>query len=129
MEAGVYVLYIFSGLIPLINFSQGLTQGAASLAADRGVLLSTVFPPELVPMREVLSSLVTTSNAVALVMIGGLFMGKASWAWLLVPVVLVLLMMFIAGLTWLLLLANLVLKDIQQFLSYVTIVLLIGRAS
>src|SRR3546814_8822466 len=97
MEAGVYVLYIFSGLIPLINFSQGLTQGATSLAADRSVLLSTVFPPELVPMREVLGSLITTSIAVALVMIGGLFMGKASWAWLLVLVVLVLFMMFLAG--------------------------------
>src|SRR3546814_13085288 len=59
-------------------------------------------------------------------MIGGLFMGKASWAWLLVPVVLVLLMMFLAGLTWILSLANLVLKDIQQVLTYVTIVLLIA---
>lgn len=126
MEAGVYVLYIFCGLIPLINFSQGLTQGATSLAADRNVLLSTVFPPELVPIREVLSSLVTTSIAIALVLIGGLFMGKIAWTWLLVPIVLVLLMMFLAGLTWVLALANLVLKDIQQALTYVTIILLVA---
>ncbi|MPY73449.1 MAG: hypothetical protein GEU87_04255 [Alphaproteobacteria bacterium] len=126
MEAGVYVLYIFSGLVPLINFSQGLTQGAISLAADRSVLLSTVFPPELVPMREVLSSLITTSIAIALILTGGLFMGKASWTWLLVPVVLILLMMFLAGLTWILSLANLVLKDIQQALTYVTIILLVA---
>lgn len=126
MEAGVYVLYIFSGLVPLINFSQGLTQGAISLAADRSVLLSTVFPPELVPMREVLGSFVTTCIAVGLVLAGGLFMGKVSWAWLLVPVVLVLLTMFLAGLTWILALANLVLKDIQQVLTYVTIILLVA---
>ena len=126
MEAGVYVLYIFSGLIPLINFSQGLTQGAVSLTADRSVLLSAVFPPELVPLREVLSSLVTTSIAMALVLIAGLVMGKASWTWLLVPVVLILLMMFLAGLTWVLSLANLVLKDIQQVLTYVTIILLVA---
>src|SRR3546814_17746817 len=30
MEAGVYVLYIFSGLILLINFSQGLNIGRAA---------------------------------------------------------------------------------------------------
>ncbi|WP_193370340.1 ABC transporter permease [Pelagibius marinus] len=126
MEAGVYVLYIFSGLIPLINFSQGLTQGAVSLTANRSILLSTVFPPELVPLREVLTSLITTSIAIMLVLAAALVMGKVAWTWLLVPVVLMLLMMFLAGLTWILSLANLVLKDIQQALTYVTIILLVA---
>ncbi len=126
LEAGVYVLYIFSGLVPLINFSQGLTQGATSLSADKSVLLNSVFPPELVPMREVLGSFVTTSIAVGLVLAVGLFMGMAAWAWLLVPIVLVLLMAFLAGLTWVLSLANLVLKDIQQMLTYLTIILLVA---
>lgn len=126
MEAEVYVLYIFAGLVPLINFSQGLMQGTTSLSADRNVLLNTVFPPELVPLREVAASLVTLSIGLAIICAVGLFLGKAALTWLLVPVVLALLLMFLTGLTWMLALANLVLKDIQQVLVYVTIVLLVA---
>jgi lipopolysaccharide transport system permease protein len=125
MEPEVYVLYIFSGLVPFINFSQGLVQGTTALSADREVLLNTVFPPELVPVREVAASLVTLAIGVGIICAVGLFLGKISLTWLLVPVVLILLVMFLMGLTWILSLANLVLKDIQQLLTYVTIVLIV----
>lgn len=126
MESEVYVLYIFSGLVPFINFSQGLLQGTISLSADRDVLLNTVFPPELVPLREVAASLVTLAIGVGIICSVGLFLGKIAVTWLLVPVVLILLMMFLTGLTWMLSLANLVLKDIHQLLTYVTIVLIVA---
>ena len=125
MEPEVYVLYIFSGLVPFINFSQGLIQGTTALSAGREVLLNTVFPPELVPVREVTTSLVTLATGVGLIFIAGLFLSKISLTWLLVPFVLLLLMMFLIGLTWILSLANLVLKDIQQILTYLTIVLIV----
>jgi lipopolysaccharide transport system permease protein len=125
MEAEVYVLYIFSGLVPFINFSQGLIQGTTALSADREVLLNTVFPAELVPVREVMASLVTLAIGICIICALGLFIGKLALTWLLVPVVLFLLLMFLTGLTWILSLANLVLKDIQQILVYVTIVLII----
>lgn len=126
MEPEIYVLYIFSGLVPLINFSQGLMQGTTSLSADREVLLNTVFPPELVPLREVAASLATLCIGLLIVGAVGAALGKAAATWLLVPVVVALLLMFLTGLTWILALANLVLKDIQQVLIYVTIVLLIA---
>jgi homopolymeric O-antigen transport system permease protein len=125
LEPDVYVLYIFSGLVPFINFSQGLTQGTVSLSTDREVLLNTVFPPELVPLREVAASLVTLGVGIAVIFVVGLFLGRLAFTWLLVPFALALLLMFLTGLTWMLSLANLVLKDIQQVLVYVTIVLLI----
>ena len=126
MQPEVYVLYIFSGLVPFINFSQGLIQGTTSLSKDRNVLLNTVFPPELLPLREVTASIVTLVIGVAIICVFGLFIGKFSFTWLLVPVVLFLLLLFLTGLTWILSLANLVLKDIQQILSYVTIILIIA---
>lgn len=126
MTAETYVLYIFSGLVPFINFSQGLAQGTTALSADREVLLNTVFPPELVPLREVATSVITLTIGVVITFVAGLFLGKIAITWLLVPMVLLLLLMFLTGLTWVLSLANLVLKDIQQMLTYVTIILLIS---
>lgn len=126
MDPEVYVLYIFTGLVPFINFSQGLIQGTTALSADRDVLLSTVFPPELVPLREVAVSLATLAVGIGIILVVGLFLDKLAVTWLLVPVVLLLLLMFLTGLVWILSLANLVLKDIQQLLTYVTIVLLIA---
>jgi lipopolysaccharide transport system permease protein len=125
MEAKIYVLYIFSGLVPFINFSQGLIQGTTALSADREVLLNTVYPPELVPLREIATSVVTLAIGVAIICVVGLFLGNISVTWLLVPVVLSLMLMFLTGLTWILSLANLVLKDIQQLLTYVTIILIV----
>lgn len=126
MSPEVYVLYIFAGLVPFINFSQALIQGTTSLSADREVLLNTVFPPELVPLREVAVSIATLTVGVLIMFVIALFLGKVAATWLLVPFILLLLLAFLAGLTWILSLANLVLKDIQQFLTYVTIVLLIA---
>lgn len=126
MEVDVYILYIFSGLVPFINFSQGLTQGTMSLSVDRQILLNTFFPPEFVPLREVAVSVVNLAAGLVIIGIVGIAIGKVALTWLLVPVVLMLMLMFLTGVTWILSLANLVLKDIQQVLTYVTILLLIA---
>ena len=126
MEPKIYVLYIFSGLVPFMQFSQGLSMGTMALSADRNVLLSTVFPPELIPLREVIASLASLVAGIVIIFFVGLFLGRLAFSWLLVPVALLLLLMFLTGLTWVLSLANMVLKDIQQILTYVTIVLLVA---
>lgn len=126
MDPEVYVLYIFSGLLPLINFSQGLSMGTLSIGANKDVLLNTVFPPELVSVQEVAASIANLAIGLILVLVAAMFYGKASFYWLLVPVVIVFLFMFLVGITWVLALANLVLKDIQQILTYVTIMLLVA---
>ncbi len=126
MEPGLYVLYIFSGLVPLINFSQGLMLATTSLSADKDILLNTVYPAELVPLREVVVSLVTLAIGIGIIAVATVFLGQLFWTWLLVPVVMALLTMFLTGIAWILSLANLVLKDIQQILTYVTILLLVA---
>jgi lipopolysaccharide transport system permease protein len=126
MDPGIYVLYIFTGLVPFMQFSQGLTQGAMALSADRDILLNTVFPPELVPLREVIVSLASLVTGVLIIFVVGLVLGRLAFTWLLVPIALLLLLLFLTGLTWVLSLANLVIKDIQQILTYLTIVLLVA---
>lgn len=125
MSEHEYVLYVLAGLIPFLGLSEALASGAASLSLNKAILLNTVFPSELIPVRAVLVSQATTAVGLALTVLVALFMGKLSWTMLLVPIVWLLQVMFVAGIVWVLALASLVLRDIQQSLSFVTMVLMI----
>ncbi len=121
-----YILYIFSGLIPFIAFSQALSAGAVSLSNDPGLLLNKVFPAELIPVREVIAggSMIIAGGLVVIAY--KLFTGGITLLWLLLPVVLLLMAMTLIGMVWGLSLANLLIKDVQQMLTYLIILLLIA---
>ena len=120
-----YVLYVFSGLVPFIAFSTALNAGATALSANKEVLLSTMFPPELVPLRVVIANSMSIVVGLALICAISAAAGQVSWSWLLLPLFVVLQTMFVAGLVWVLSLLNLVMRDVQQMLLFLTIALLI----
>lgn len=125
MSSNDYVIYILVGLVPFLGFSEAVTSGTTSLTAQRDVLLNTVFPAELVPLRAVLVSFTSSGVGFFIVLMAAIFVGHLSPWVVLAPVILLLLLLFVIGLVWLLSLANLVIPDIQQVLSYLMMVLLI----
>ena len=125
MSGADYLLYLFAGLIPCLGFTESLNAGTASLAANRAVLLNTVFPAELIPLRAVLAAQLQTLVGLSLVTATAIVLGHASPALLFLPVAWALLAMFTAGLAWLTSLAQLVARDVQQALTYVSVALLI----
>lgn len=120
-----YILYVFSGLVPFLAFSTALTQGAMALAGNRTIMLSTVFPPDLLPLRSVVIGSVSLPVGIAIVFGADAIFGTPSWSSLLIFPVIILQIMFLTGIAWVLSLLMLVIKDIQQILQYVSIVLLI----
>jgi homopolymeric O-antigen transport system permease protein len=120
-----YIIYILAGMIPFLGFTEALTSGSMSLTTQRDVLLNTVFPAELVPLRAVLVAFVAPMFGMLFLLLAGAVFGKVSLWWLLVPLVFGLLVLFVAGVVWLLSLANLVLRDIQQALTYISMILLV----
>ena len=120
-----YVLYIFCGLMPFLGFMEALNAGSSSLSLNKAVLLNTVFPSELVPVRAVLAAQGPTAVGLVVIVALALALGKHSAALLLVPVIWLFLILFVTGVVWVLSLASLVLRDIQQVLVFLSIVLLI----
>jgi len=120
-----YILYVFSGLVPFLAFSAALNAGTTSLSTNKELLLSTVFPPELVPLRIVIANSATILSGVVIIGVISAFTGHLSWAWLAIPIVALGQLMFVIGVVWVLSLANLLIRDIQQLLMYATISLLI----
>jgi lipopolysaccharide transport system permease protein len=125
MDTTTYLVRLFAGLLPFLAFSDGLMNGSGSVLSNRAVLLNTVYPAELVPLRAVLSSHAVA--ALGLVLVAGLALatGHPLRGLLLLPVVFVLQIMFVCGVAWPLSLANLVLRDVQQILTFLCTALMI----
>lgn len=125
MSGAEYVLYVFSGLIPFLGFTESLSAGSGSLSLNKAVLLNTVFPAELAPLRAVCVSQGAAGVGLLLTVAIALGLGKFS-AWiLLIPLVWLALALFVSGLVWILALASLVVRDVQQILTFISMALLI----
>ena len=125
LSVPAYLLYVFAGLIPTISFSTSLNAGTTSVTANRAVLLNTVFPSELLPLRAVVVNSVILPTGMLVIMIAAALLVGPAWSFLWVPLALVLQLMFVTGLVWVLSLLILAFRDVQQLLQYVTVVLLI----
>jgi lipopolysaccharide transport system permease protein len=119
------VLYVFSGIVPFLAFSSGLSAGALSLVSNRGLLLNTIFPVELIPLRTVLVGAIALPTGLVVLLFGDLIFGRLSWTWLLVPMVMVLELMFLAGLCWILSLVALLFRDLGLLISYIVTMLMV----
>lgn len=126
MPASHYVVYVLSGLLPFLTFSDGLASGTSSLSSNRALLLSTVFPAELVPLRSVIAGQAPTVIGMSLCVAAAAAAGLASPAMIAIPAIWILLLLFVIGLVWILALANLLVKDIQHALGFVNMILLVA---
>ncbi|WP_306478052.1 ABC transporter permease [Methyloversatilis sp.] len=121
-----YVVLVFSGLVPLMAFNEALTAATSSLSANKNLLLNTVFPAELIPLRAAIAAQATSLIGLLITLFAGFVLGRTSWqAILLVPVFWVLLLMFAMGIGWMFSLLSLVARDVQHGLGLVVMLLFV----
>lgn len=126
LEASSYALLVFSGLVPLMAFNEAMIASMNSLVANKALLLNTVFPAELIPLRAALAAQVPGAVGLGITLIFGYALGRTGWeAPLLIPVFWCLLIMFATGIGWMLSLVTLVAKDIQHGIGLLTMLLFI----
>jgi lipopolysaccharide transport system permease protein len=126
MTTNMYVVYIMSGLLPFLGFTEALSAGTTSLASKKSLLLNTIYPSEFIPLQAVLASHVTLFVGVFLI-IGAdiVLLHSLPWTILLVPYLMILQIMYAVGVVWVLSILNLIIKDIQQSLSFINMLLMI----
>ena len=121
-----YVILVFSGLLPLLSFIEALMASSSSLSANRSLLMNTVFPPELIPLRSILAAQITGFVGVTITLVAAFSLGLGSWIVVLaVPFFWLMLILFVTGLGWILSLVSLVATDIQQGLPPILFLLVI----
>lgn len=121
-----YLILVFSGLTPILAFNEALINATSSLTTNKALLLNTVFPAELIPVRGMLAGQLPSLLALIITLLAAFAMGRTNWlALTAIPLLWILLVMFICGLGWVLSLVSLVLRDIQQGLALVLMILMI----
>jgi lipopolysaccharide transport system permease protein len=113
-----YPLFLFSGMLPWLLFSDTVQRSASSLLDHANLITKSVFPSEIVPVSVFLSSLVSHLLALFL-MIGGvaLVLHRFSAYLLLLPLYMFLVGLFAVGLGWVMAGLHVFLRDTAQFLS------------
>ncbi|WP_422022689.1 ABC transporter permease [Pyruvatibacter mobilis] len=121
-----YVVLVFSGMVPLLAFSEALSASASTMVSNRALLLNTVFPAELIPLRAVLAAQLSGIAALVLTLGAGFIFGDADWkAFVFVPFLWLALVMFVGGLGWYLSLLSLVVRDIQHVLGLIVMLMFV----
>ena len=113
-----YSLFIFSGMLPWLLFSDTVQRSAASLLDHANLITKSVFPSEIVPLSVFLSTLVSHLLAM-LLMIGGVILALHTFSaeLLLLPFYMFLVGLFSVGLGWVMAGLNVFLRDTAQFVS------------
>jgi lipopolysaccharide transport system permease protein len=126
LTATGYVIYVLAGLVPYMMTAEAIAVGAGSVLANRDVILNTVFPIELSPVKAVLISQPPMLVGITVVVMSSLVAGLGGRWLLALPVVWVLHVATLLGVVWILSLLNLVVRDIQHVIGFVMMALLIA---
>jgi ABC-type polysaccharide/polyol phosphate export permease len=115
-----YPLFLFTGMLPWLLFSDTVQRSAASLLEQANLITKTVFPAEVVPVSIFLSSLVSHLMALTLVIVAiGLWLNHISAMLVFLPLYMGLLGLFAVGLGWITAGLQVYLRDTAQVLSVI----------
>lgn len=121
-----YVLLVFSGLVPLLAFNEAMVASMNSLVANKALLLNTVFPAELIPLKAALAAQIPGLVGLALTLCLGILLDRTNWlAVFFIPMLWILLVMFAAGIGWVLSLLSLITKDVLHGIGLVTMLMFV----
>ncbi len=115
-----YPLYVFSGMLPWMLFSETVQRSASSLLDHANLITKTVFPAEFVPASVFLSTLVSHLLALALMVVATLcWEKKIAAGLLLLPFYMFLIGLLAVGTGWIAASLHVFLRDTAQMVSVV----------
>jgi lipopolysaccharide transport system permease protein len=112
-----YVLYVFCGLVPYLGFMEALTTGGLSIKQNIHLVKNVMLPIELIPIRSVIVGMASEFVSIGIVATLAAADGALSGRVLLLPAMVVLQVMWLAGLTWILSSITVALPDVTYFVN------------
>jgi len=119
-----YVLYVFCGLVPYLGFMEALTTGALSIKQNIHLVKNVMLPIELLPVRSVMVGMASQFVSIGLVLLLVAADRALTWHVLWLPAVVLMQVMWLAGLTWILSGITVALPDITYFVNLSVLLLM-----
>lgn len=117
-----YPLFLFTGILPWTFFSAAILESTTSISSNAGLIKKVMFPAEALPMVVVLSHLVHFALAIPVMLaalVGFTLAGKAvvTSTILLVPVLMLVQTLFVAGLALTISSASVLFRDLRDIIA------------
>ncbi|MFH0994561.1 MAG: ABC transporter permease [Pseudomonadota bacterium] len=112
-----FVVFLLTGLLPWIAFSDALASSTGMFVGKANLITKVAFPLELVPSAGILVTFMLNGIGFILLLIYLTFEGYCHLAWLYLPIVTVVFMVFTLGLVVLIASLSVFIRDIQQIMA------------
>jgi ABC-type polysaccharide/polyol phosphate export permease len=110
-------LFLYCGLLPFMVYADALSKGLSVIRSNAGLVQKVVFPLEMLPFTNAITSLVDKLFGVgALVIVVFLVQHRLHWQILLLPGIMVLQFLFVLGLTYMMAVIGTYLPDMGEVL-------------
>lgn len=117
-----YPLFLFAGILPWTFFSAAVLESTVSISGNAGLIKKVMFPAEALPLVVVLSHLVHFALAIPILLVAMvifMLMGQATMSVtiLLVPVVMIVQTIFVAGVAMTVSSASVLFRDLRDIIT------------
>ena len=119
-----YILLIIGGFIAWMGISEIIAFGIATIHANVGILKNTVFPIEILSVRQNLVAITQVTVSYILLLLVYTARGQASITWLQLPLLLIIHFFGCVGLTWILAVIGAFYRDLLQIINIILMMLL-----
>jgi ABC-type polysaccharide/polyol phosphate export permease len=108
-------LYLYCGLLPFLAFSEAANKGLNTITGNKGLVQQVVFPLELLPLANVITSMIDKLFGLGALLVVLLVFGRElHWTILLMPLILVLQLVFVLGISYFMAILGTYLPDVGE---------------
>lgn len=119
-----YVLFVFSGLIPYLGFTEAVATSTTSVRQSLSILKNAVFPIEFVPVKFVCAALFGLLSSLAILLAMVLPTAFRGWHFLYLPIAIGELFVFCIMIAWLFSAAAVLVPDVVQVINILLLLLM-----
>jgi lipopolysaccharide transport system permease protein len=118
-----YTAYILSGLIPWLTFQNSMNTSVSSITDNSDLVKQFIFPIEILPIRDVVSSTVTWLVGITATLIYIMLSQKAvMWTWIFLPLVFAVQILAMIGFAFILSAVTVFFKDSKEFVQLFSLI-------
>ncbi len=117
-----YTTYLLAGLVPWMAFQEGMIKGSNVIVANTHLVKQIVFPIEVLPVKGVLTSVITmVISLIVLTLYVLISFHRLPWTYALLPVLIFLQLLCMIGISYLLSSVGVFFKDLKDFVMLFSI--------
>jgi ABC-type polysaccharide/polyol phosphate export permease len=113
-----------AGLLPFLGFQEGVLRSVSVLPENRDLINKVVFPPLVLPMSVVMSSIVVELIGLLVLAAVLVWQGLISWTVIFLPLLIVTRLLLTLSVAWIVSIITVFLRDLSQALTMLLTALL-----